>query len=275
MKINAIIPTYNEEDIIYHTIKYLVDQDIFVYILDNQSTDRTVDIARKMPNVQLKTFKSNGLFDEKILQDNVRELTCSLDTDWIIKNDADEFIESPWKGINLRQAIEVVDKLGKSCMGVTSYVFYPMSNEKPHESRKDVRDYYDYYKIWDKIDRWTPGIHEREKELWKINIFKKQQEVYMADPHILHAPYEISQYLFPELLILRHYPFRNPQRTYQRLIRDRKNRLSRYNLENNVSNHYLKYGPDSEFVQTSFTFDRIKSGCFRWSELQKKPFPFS
>lgn len=226
-----------------------------------------------MPNVQVRTFKSNGLFDEKILHDNVRELTCSLDTDWVIRNDADEFIESPWRDINLRQTIEFADRLGKCCLGAASYTFHPMTDEKPHESGKDVRDYYDYYRIWDRVDRWTPGFHEREKELWKINIFKKQEGVHMVDSHILHAPYDVSQYLLSELLILRHYPFRGPQRTHQRLIRERRDRLSRYNLENNVGNHYLRYTPDSEIVQNSFTFDRIRQKCLRWSELQKKPFP--
>lgn len=267
LRITAIIPTFNEEDIIYHTIKHLVGQDISVCILDNESTDNTVEIARRIPNVQVRTVSSDGLFNEKILQDSIREVTALVDTDWIIKNDADEFIESPWKGVSLRQGIELVDKAGKCCIGVVSYVFYPMSDEVPHEPGKDVRDYYDHYKVWDKVDRWAPDIHPRHDELWKINIFQNRRDVYMQDPHVLYVPDDLPLALFPELFILRHYMYRNSQRTYQRLIKDRRDRLSAYNLESGISNHYTRYTDDSEFVRTNFTFDRIRQDCLRWSEL--------
>ncbi len=271
MRIDAVIPTFNEEDIIEHTIRYLRSQHIQVTVLDNESTDRTVEIAKDL-GVSVRTFSSQGLFDELLLQQNLKTLIDSLDTDWVIKNDADEYMESPYAGVSLREGIEMVARAGKLCIGVTTFLFYPMSHEPPHIPGTDVRAYYDYFKVWDKVDRWDPSVHPDHNQMWKTPIYNKRAGVYMTDPHQVAVPGSLQDALFPDLFILRHYPYRDPQRTYQRLIRERRDRLSKANLDGNISNHYLQYTDDSDIVQNTFLFDGSLHECERWSKFVKKTY---
>jgi cellulose synthase/poly-beta-1,6-N-acetylglucosamine synthase-like glycosyltransferase len=46
-RILAIVPTYNEEDIIESTIRDTIPQGLEVYLIDNWSTDRTYSLARR------------------------------------------------------------------------------------------------------------------------------------------------------------------------------------------------------------------------------------
>ena len=47
IRILAIISTRNEENYINYNLKHLIDQNIDVYLIDNSSTDRTCEIAKK------------------------------------------------------------------------------------------------------------------------------------------------------------------------------------------------------------------------------------
>ena len=47
IRILAILSTRNEENYINYNLKYFIDQNIDVYLIDNSSTDRTCEIAKK------------------------------------------------------------------------------------------------------------------------------------------------------------------------------------------------------------------------------------
>lgn len=266
VRISAVIPTYNEEDIIYWTIQNLVRQDIFVYVLDNESTDATARIAKEFPSscVSVRSFHTGGQFHERIQGECIRRCMRDLemDTDWLIKNDADEFLEAPFHGMYLREGIELADREGSNCVGARAFVFFPMSEEVPHVSGEDVRLFYDYFRIWNKSDRWTREFHPQCDELWKLNVFKCRADISYVDPHRLSPTGSLV--LFPHLFILRHYPYRHPERTRRRLLVERRARMSLWNLENQVSCHYAKYTEN-----TAFFFDDMRHQMQKWSQFVK------
>ena len=47
IRILAIIATRNEENYINYSLKHFIDQNIDVFLIDNSSTDRTYEIAKK------------------------------------------------------------------------------------------------------------------------------------------------------------------------------------------------------------------------------------
>ena len=108
-------------------------------------------------------------------------------------------------------------------------------------------------------------FHPQYKELWKINVFKCRSGVFYFDPHRV-SPFKNID-LFPDLFIFRHYPYREPTATVRRLVRDRKDRMSRWNVENRVSDHYVKYDESDTFV-----FDGNRAGLQKWSEFRKPKF---
>jgi glycosyltransferase involved in cell wall biosynthesis len=270
LRISAVIPTYNEDDIIYWTVQNLVSQDIQVHVLDNESTDSTPQIARGFPGsqVSLSFFYTHGQFNEELQGKNVQMILRKLEasSDWLLKNDADEFLEAPFYGMSLREGIELADRLGFNCIGVRSFTFFPMSDEVPHIPGDDVRKYYDHFKIWNAVDRWTPEFHPQPNELWKINMFKCRAGVFYSDPHTVSPLAKVA--LFPHLFILRHYPYRRPERTQKRLLVERRDRMSIWNIENRVSCHYIKYTEEDTFI-----FDEMRDEMQRWSQFRKPVCP--
>ena len=95
-RISIAIPVYNEEDIISQTIKILRDfceknlqnYDWKIIIADNNSTDRTVELAKKLEN------ESNGKIIYKFIPKKgkglaIRESWKSFDADFYVFMDAD------------------------------------------------------------------------------------------------------------------------------------------------------------------------------------------
>src|SRR5580765_581681 len=114
----AIIAAYNEADIIEQVVSDLINQDVQVYFMDDGSTDGTVatverHLGRGVLGIErLASPVENGApsrFDwERILQRKT-QLAMELEASWFIHHDADEFRESPWSHLSLREAIRHVD----------------------------------------------------------------------------------------------------------------------------------------------------------------------
>ncbi|HGS4779803.1 TPA: glycosyltransferase family 2 protein [Vibrio cholerae] len=100
MTISAIILTYNEEKHIRRCIESLrpfVDQ---VYIMDSYSTDNTLDILGEYHFIQIKQQK----FVNHATQFNTALRVFNITTDWVIRIDADEYIDKKlanWISSNL------------------------------------------------------------------------------------------------------------------------------------------------------------------------------
>ena len=97
LKIVAFMTTYNEEDIIYNSIKRLLDQGIGVYIIENWSTDSTYIIIEKMQKQGLvlgfERFPSQGppkFYCWQDLLHRVETISGQMDADWFIHHDVDE-----------------------------------------------------------------------------------------------------------------------------------------------------------------------------------------
>lgn len=269
LRISAVIPTYNEADVIYWTIRYLVDQGIHVHVLDNESTDATLRIANSFPrsDVSFSTFRTGGEFNEGIQGQAIQEALHHLGkrSDWVIKNDADEFLEAPFAGMRLRTGIELADRLGANCIGIRSFTFFPMSDEAPHVPGQDIRSAYDHFKVWDQTDNYPSSLHPQHNELWKINMYKSRGGVAYYNPHLVSPFGNIN--VFPDLFILRHYPYRAPERTSQRLLLERRDRMSSWNVRNDLSCHYGRFSERDTFI-----FDHMRGEMRRWSRFVKPAF---
>ncbi len=115
----AIIAAHNEDDVIYDVIGDLIKQGIQVYFIDHCSTDNTVQEASKWIGkglMHIERFPEDAGYPLEnktsyIWRDILKrkeELALSLDADWFIHHDADEFRESPWPDLTLYEAIKTV-----------------------------------------------------------------------------------------------------------------------------------------------------------------------
>ena len=173
----AIIAAYNEDDVIYHVIGDLIQQGLQVYLIDHCSTDNTVQEASRWLNkglIHIERFPEDSGYPKRneakyVWSDILRrkeELALSLDADWFIHHDADEFRESPWVGLSLREAIEAVDKMGYNAIDFELFNFKPVNNDfVPGE---DVRQYLKYYDAGGEFDKVQVKAWKKQNN--KINL---------------------------------------------------------------------------------------------------------
>src|SRR5262245_31158553 len=95
----AIVAADNEADIIPAVIRDLIDQDVFVYFLDDGSTDGTVRAVEQYEGrgvIRIERLRSPGHgasmeFGWAQILRRKAQIATELDADWFIHHDADEF----------------------------------------------------------------------------------------------------------------------------------------------------------------------------------------
>lgn len=107
MKVAVICSIYNEEILLRQFLDYYSPQVDMVFILDNESTDRSCSLACGYSNVAVSSYSSGGKFSDVALSEayNRKRRECIGKYDYVILADCDEFIV-PQSGLPLVQAIE-------------------------------------------------------------------------------------------------------------------------------------------------------------------------
>lgn len=86
--LTTIILTYNEELHIRRCLENVCRFSKKVYVIDSPSTDRTVEICREFDNVEVVVHKYPGNQAEQF---NWALDNCVIETEWVLRMDADEF----------------------------------------------------------------------------------------------------------------------------------------------------------------------------------------
>ena len=145
-EVTAIVPAFNEADVIESTLRALDEQGVRIHLVDNWSEDDTVARAEALglgDRLTVERFPHDGpsgTYDWEALLRHTEELAATLDTDWVIHQDADEIRLAPWEGVTMRDALHHVRALGYDAVDHTVLVFHPV----------DARDF-------------TPGDDLRER----------------------------------------------------------------------------------------------------------------
>src|ERR1700721_1468338 len=93
MRIIAMLATYNEERFIAGCLEHLIGQGVDVYLMDDSSSDATVEIASRFLNkglIGIETLVRNGTFALLPQLKRKEDLAQTLDADWFMHIDADE-----------------------------------------------------------------------------------------------------------------------------------------------------------------------------------------
>ena len=251
-KITAIIAIYNEEDIIAEVVDDLIGQGIYVYILDDGSTDNSLERLKRFCDSGLLTIEifrppaeSSGTFFEweSILR-RKEELARKLDSDWFIHADADEFRESPFPGMSLAQGIRLVDRLGYNAIDFAVINFYPVEGEEI--INEGIRQSFLHYEYGAEYDRL------------QIKCWKKQTDnvdLVAAGGHQAVFP---ERKVFPIRFILRHYPLRGREHARKKVFTERLPRLKNNERFKGWHVQYDKYDEQSIFVRRAEELERYE-----------------
>jgi|SRR5579884_3157019 len=92
----AVISTvHNEEDLIVAFLEHYFGLGVdLVWLLANDCTDRTLELARRHPNIVVSDLDSGGRLDCAVRRDALERCraACAGRYDWVLPVDADEFV---------------------------------------------------------------------------------------------------------------------------------------------------------------------------------------
>ena len=165
------------------------------------------------------------------------EIASTLDADWLIHHDADEFRESPWRDVLLKDAIRQVDALGYNAIDFALLDFWPVDTAPC--AGDDVRDALRYYTPAAPYDRL-------QVRCWK----KTAAPVDLVASGGHEVRFE-DRRVFPVRFILRHYPIRSHAHGQRKVFAERR---PRFVEEERAKGWHLQYDStsrDATFVRRS------------------------
>lgn len=219
----ALLSAYNEGDIISAVIRHLVRNGVSVYLIDNNSTDDTVEQASRWLGhglVGIESFPDLPQGDppgdgprfpwSAILQRKER-LSREIRADWFMHHDADEVREAPWPGCTLREGIRRVDALGYNCIDFEVFTFPPIDDS--FRQGLDPTSHFTLYQP----PSWYDFL---QRKCWKAT----------SEPVSLlglggHDVRFRGRRIFPVRFILRHYPIRSQQHGVRKVFAERRPRF--------------------------------------------------
>lgn len=150
MRIVAILASYNEGRFMRACMEHYLQQGIYVYLLDNESTDNTLDIAREYLSknlIGLETIPRGGMYQWNKILLRKEDVADEIDADWLMHADPDEIRVAPHSHQTLAQAIEQVDREGYNAINFMEYTFLPTHESDNHDNenfQKTMRWYYPF-----------------------------------------------------------------------------------------------------------------------------------
>jgi hypothetical protein len=226
----AIVPTYNEADLIAHTLGDLTTEGLGVYLLDNWSTDGTWEIAGRFSGlVGRERFPPEGpsrTYDLRRIMTRVEELAWSIDADWCVLHDADERRRSPWPGVRLRDALYRVDRAGFTCVDHVTLNFWPTPGQA-YDGTRDVEEALPRFAFSD-----HPG-HFHQRRAWK----RLDARVSLS-PTAGHDVAFSGRRVYPFKFLLKHYPVRSQAHGEQKVLAER---LPRWNAAERALGWHAQY----------------------------------
>lgn len=235
-RILAIICTYNEEDVICEVVDHLINQGLDVCIIDDASTDNTLNILQKKYGTNKKIIirtraasKDFVLFDILKLKEAIAK-EFSSQYDWFMHLDSDEIRISPFPGYTLQNGISFADSLGYNAIDFTVIDFrYDQTGVSITKNFEKNLNLFEFGK--------RPG-HFAQIKCWK-----KTDVFQLAGTGGHNVNFEGIR-VYPIKFLLKHYPYRNNEQAQKKLFKDRAGRIDKANKDKGWHGHYLKHMQD-------------------------------
>jgi glycosyltransferase involved in cell wall biosynthesis len=205
MRVIALLATYNERRFIEPCLRHLDEQGVEAYLIDNGSTDETVELAKRWLDRNLIGIESfprgeGDVYSWRALLTRKEELAREMEADWFIHMDPDE-IRLPPAGVdNLARALEKVDGEGFNAVNFLEFTFLPTREEPDHDHadfQRTLRTYYPFarrprhqLKAWKATDvaelAWSAG-HEVRFPQRRIHPrpFPMKHYLFLSAPHAI------------------------------------------------------------------------------------------
>lgn len=203
LRVIALIAAYNEKRFIGANIKHLKSHGVDTYLIDNRSTDETVEIAerhlgRGLLGIEQQPGATGSHFALERQLRRKEELARELDADWFIHVDADELRLPPTGQGRLVDALAEADRDGYNAVNFLEFAFIPTREEPDHDHadfQRTLRTYYPYapqfphrlnaWQARDDFDLTSTGGHAVQFEGRKMypKSFLAKHYMFLSVPH--------------------------------------------------------------------------------------------
>lgn len=217
MRVIALLATYNERRFIDGCLEHLHSQGVETYLLDDGSTDDTIELAerwlgRGLIGIEELPRDDEDTFDLKAQLERKEELACELEADWFIHLDADELRLPPSDGQTLSAALELAGREGYNAVNFLEFTFIPTVEDPDHDHpdfQQTLRTYYPY----------LPKFPHR------LNAWKANDEIELAQSNGHKARFRGLR-MYPRSFSMKHYLFLSVPHAVEKYVQGRLGRRS-------------------------------------------------
>jgi glycosyltransferase involved in cell wall biosynthesis len=196
MRIVALLAVRNEELYLARCLRHLFAQGVEVCVIDNDSTDRTRQIAEGFFGrgvFRIEKLPFYGYFDLLAQLRAKEQLAHDIDADWFIHHDADEIREAPAPFKTLRDAINAADAEGYTAIDFDEFVFLPTALDENFENTNYVERIRFYYFF---APRPRHRVNAWKKTDTKVNLMETAgHEVQFEGRWLSPIPFTLRHYI--------------------------------------------------------------------------------
>jgi len=215
MRVVALIASYNERRFIEPCLRHLHEHGVESYLVDDGSTDDTVEIAerwlgRGLIDIEETARDEAHVFSLHAQLTRKEELARELRADWFMHLDPDEIRLPPAKGETLTQALEAIDLQGFSAVNFLEFTFLPSKEDPDHDHpdfQNTLRTYYPF----------APKLPHQLKA-WKAS---DSIDLASSNGHEVRFP---GLRMYPQSLPMKHYLFLSRQHAIEKYVLGRRGR---------------------------------------------------
>lgn len=144
----AVLAVRNEQYYIDRCLRHLSGQGIHACVIDNDSSDRTMEIVaahKETTVIRCLQYPYPGYYDWEGLLKMKQQVAMEMEADWFVHLDADEIPVSPRHGELLVDAFRDVDRRGYDAVNFDEFVFIPEGTDEHWEGKDYVDGIKSYY----------------------------------------------------------------------------------------------------------------------------------
>lgn len=148
MRVVAILAAHNEERFIDGCLSHLAVQGVESYLIDNDSTDATREIAERHRGaglVGIERMPRHGVYSWRAILERKAEIAAELTADWYIHADLDEVRLPPPGAGTLAEALAAADAEGANAVNFQEFTFVPTQEEPDHDHPRYAETMRRYY----------------------------------------------------------------------------------------------------------------------------------
>lgn len=253
----AIMPVFNEADVVERSVAALVSQGLDVYVFDHRSTDGSAEAIQRWVGrglLKVERFPDDAGYDEHANGDamvwreilrRVEDIAEMVPADWHLFVNADEFREAPWPETTLAEGLFEVQQLGYNAVNFELVNFMPTEGDAfvPGE---DVREHLLHYE--------PPGAFDLlQIKAWNSGGVRPDMR-----SHAGHSVLFEGRRVFPTPFILRHYPIRSVEHGMRKVHGER---LARFDRQERSDGWHVQY---DAYAAGAAEFLRARDACEVW-----------